>query len=167
MLGVHTGKLTLVPEGLETEEVKAGSVMISQSDPFRRYIIGLAPIFAGMIAISALSYFLFQQFGNSAALTILYFYLLLAISNSMFSSKEDLKGFIPFAIAFGAMAAAAYFAGLRIGLTGTLLEFVTRLFDALTKSLGIVLAINLTGFVITKGLIFLVQKITRRRLIHR
>ena len=50
VLGVHTGKLTLVPENIQEADVKAGSVMIAQSDPFRRYIIGLAPIFPGSCA---------------------------------------------------------------------------------------------------------------------
>src|SRR5258706_13434406 len=58
ILGVHTGKLTLVPENIAEEEVKAGSVMIAHSDPFRRYAIGLAPIFSGLLAITTLSYFL-------------------------------------------------------------------------------------------------------------
>src|SRR3989337_2674203 len=37
VLGVRTGKLTLVPENIREEEVKAGSVMIADTDPFRRY----------------------------------------------------------------------------------------------------------------------------------
>lgn len=167
VLGVHTGKLTLVPEGLNSEDVRTGSVMISQSDPFRRYAIGLAPIFVGLIAVTALSYLLSQQFNVSTILTVVYLYLLLAVSNSMFSSKEDLKGFLPFLIALAAMIAAAYFAGLRIGVTGALLGFVSQILDALTRSLGIVLGINIVGFIAAKGLVLLTQKLTHRRLIRR
>lgn len=168
ILGVRTGKLTLVPEGLDTEEVKAGSVMISSSDPFRRYAIGLAPIFVGMITIAALSYVLIQivptwgDWRNWGYLGI--GYLLLAVSNAMFSSKEDLKGFIPFIIALGAMIAAAYYAGLRIGLTGTLLSIVSKMLDALVKSLGIVLALNILGLLVTKLLTILMEKFTHRKL---
>ena len=180
ILGVHTGKLTLVPEGINEEEVKAGSVMISESDPFRRYLIGLAPLFTGLIFITALSYLLINptvipiilpelsifnyQF---SIISLLILYLLLAISNSMFSSKEDLKGFIPFAIALGAMIVAGYVAGLRIGITGVLLTFVTTLLDALTKSLAVVLVINLVGLIIMKGLMLLTQKITHRKLLRK
>ena len=85
----------------------------------------------------------------------------------MFSSKEDLKGFMPFIIVLSAIVVAAYFAGLRIGLTGALLEFVSKILDALTKSLGVVLAINLGGLIATNGLILLIQKVSRRKLIHR
>lgn len=167
ILGVKTGKLTLVPEGLNAEEVKTGSVMISSSDPFRRYAIGLAPLFVGMTAVTALSYVLIQivpTWGTWGYVGI--GYLLLAISNAMFSSKEDLKGFVPFIIALAAVLAAVYFAGLRIGLTGALLAFVSKLLDALVKSLGIVLAVNLLGLLITTGLIRLMEKLTRRKIRH-
>lgn len=167
ILGVHTGKLTLVPEGLDSNDVKTGSVMVADSDPFRRYAIGLAPLLVGMIVISALSYLISLQPVSITWITVLYFYLLLAVSNSMFSSREDLKGFIPFAIALGAVIGAIYVAGLRIGLTGTLLTVVVSIVTGLTKSLGIVLAVNFTGFAVIKGLILLTQKLTHRRLIHR
>src|SRR5947209_5745118 len=45
ILGVHTGKLSLVPESIAEPNIKAGSVMIAATDPFRRYAIGLAPVF--------------------------------------------------------------------------------------------------------------------------
>ena len=180
VLGVHTGKLTLVPENIQDEEVKAGSVMIAQSDPFRRYMIGLAPIFSGLICITALSYLLvnpsvipvswgeFSIFNiQFSVLSIIFFYLLFAVSNAMFSSSEDLKGFIPFAIALGAMIAAAYVAGLRIGLTGFLLDTVTTILFSLTKSLGIVLAVNIFGLLVTKGLIIIAEKFIHRRIIRR
>lgn len=179
ILGVRTGKLTLIPEGINTEEVKTGSVMIADTDPFRRYMIGLAPLFVGMVAVTAISYFipvLWMQVTQSTVVwysdppfyyLLITIYCLLAISNSMFSSKEDLKGFIPFIIALSAMIAAAYYAGLRIGLTGGLLMFVNRILDALVKSLAVVLAFNLAGFILTKGLMLLTQKATHRRLIRK
>src|SRR5438046_2497216 len=58
VMGVHTGKLSLVPESIEELEIKAGSVMIAHTDPFRRYAIGLAPVFVGLIVLTAISYFI-------------------------------------------------------------------------------------------------------------
>jgi len=171
VLGVHTGKLTLVPDNIQSNEVKAGSVMIAASDPFRRYLIGLAPIFTGMIAITALSYALFQyvpQWGDWTNWGYVGgIYLLLAVSNAMFSSAEDLKGFIPFIITLGLMAGAAYVAGFRVGITGPALSVSTQILDALTKSLGIVLALNIIGIILTKGLILLTEKLTRRKILRR
>jgi hypothetical protein len=121
----------------------------------------------GLVAISALSYLLSQQFTPVTALTILYLYLLLAVSNAMFSSSEDLKGFIPFIVTLGIMAGAAYIAGFRIGITGPALSVTTQIFDALTKSLGIVLVLNVIGFILTKLLIALTEKLTRRKFLRR
>jgi hypothetical protein len=168
VLGVRTGKLTLVPDTIQTNEVKAGSVMIAASDPFRRYLIGLAPIVTGIITITALSYALFQYVPHWGDWTnwgyVGGIYLLLAVSNAMFSSAEDLKGFLPFIITLGIMAGAAYVAGLRVGITGPALAVFTRILDALTKSLGIVLALNITGLILTKLLILLTEKVTRKKL---
>lgn len=171
VLGVRTGKLTLVPDSIQSDEIKAGSVMIASSDPFRRYLIGLAPMVTGLIAISTLSYALFTyapswggwgSWGSWGGI-----YLLLAISNAMFSSAEDLKGFLPFIITLAIMAGAAYFAGFRVGITGPALAVGTRILDALTKSLGIVLALNVIGIIFTKLLIFLTEKLTRREIYRR
>ena len=167
ILGVRTGKLTLVPESIQENEIKAGSVEIAQTDPFRRYLIGLAPVFIGLISVTVLSYFLSQQFSPVTLLTILYFYLLLTIGNAMFSSAEDLKGFIPFILTLGIMAAGAYYAGFRVGLTGPAFSVATTILQALTKSLGGVLALNLVGILLTKLLILLVSTLTRRKIYRR
>ncbi len=165
VLGVHTGKLTLVPESIQKEEIKTGSVMIAHTDPFRRYLIGLAPMVTGLAAISALSYALFTL--PYSLFTYGMLYLLLAVSNAMFSSAEDLKGFLPFIITLGIMVVAAYVAGFRVGLTGTALTVATQLLDTLTKSLGIVLGLNIIGLSLTKLLILLTEKLTRRKIYRR
>jgi hypothetical protein len=84
----------------------------------------------------------------------------------MFSSTEDLKGFIPFIITLAILAVAAYFAGFRVGITGPALNVATQILDALTKSLGIVLAVNIAGIILTNLLIILTEKLTRRKLLR-
>lgn len=159
ILGVKTGKLSLVPENIREDEIKAGSVMIAHSDPFRRYLIGLAPIVVGMVTVTALSYMLSLYWGNWGVWGNMGgIYLLLSVSNSMFSSREDMKGFIPFAITLAIMIAAAYVAGLRIGLTGTALSLTITILDALTKSLGLVLGINIAGLFLIKLGIRIIRK---------
>ncbi|OGG35695.1 hypothetical protein A2363_04220 [Candidatus Gottesmanbacteria bacterium RIFOXYB1_FULL_47_11] len=156
ILGVRTGKLTLVPEAIAQDpstmlgtEIRTGSVMIGHSDPFRRYLIGLAPMLVGLIALTALAYFIdWSQWFSW--LNLLLVYLLFAVSNAMFSSSEDLKGFVPFALTLIIMVSAAYFAGLRIGLTGTALDLVTRILEGLTKSLGVVLGINVGSLLLIR-----------------
>lgn len=162
VLRVRTGKLTLVPESLEGSEIKAGGVMIAETDPLRRTLIGLAPVYVGVAVLAALSYSLTTliphgsngSYGSYGAngwygvrqetyLATLIGYLLFAVSNSMFSSKEDMKGVIPFTITVGLFAVAAYVAGLRIGLTGGLLTGIVLVIETLVRSLGIVLGVNI------------------------
>ncbi len=157
ILGVRTGKLTLVPESLEENEIKAGGVMITQTDPLRRTLIGLAPVIWGIVILATLSYWLptlWQQTiyamsqGNMFSGFSLYgllitCYALFAVSNSMFSSSEDMKGVIPFTATVGIFAAAGYIAGLRIDLTGQLLTGLNLVTTTLVQSLGIVLGVNL------------------------
>ncbi len=80
-----------------------------------------------------------------------------AVSNSMFSSKEDMKGVIPFTITVALFAAAGYLAGFRIGLTGELLTKIVLVTEALVRSLGMVLAVNLVVLAVTSVLLGLLR----------
>lgn len=172
ILGVHTGKLTLVPESIRETEVQTGSVMIAQTGPFRRFLIGLAPLFIGIASITTLSYLLkgqlsaagrrisvFQQFDtpptrfatasanldgqtSTTMVIILLVYLLFTIGNSMFPSKPDLKGVPAVGITIIVLLIGAYLAGIRLGLTGQAGQIVQSAILSLNGSIGIVLAIN-------------------------
>jgi len=163
ILRVPTGKLTLVPESIRDENIRSGSVTIAQSDPFRRYAIGLAPIFAGLLVLTSISYFLSQNIPNWIYWSLIY--LLFAVSNSMFSSPEDLKGFWPFAVVFIAFATIFYFLGIRFELTGYTLELVTRILTTLTKSLGLVLGVNAILLVVSRSLMMVLLRIFRVRIL--
>lgn len=167
VLGVRTGKLSLVPEDIRETYITTGSVMVGKSDPFRRHAIGLAPIFVGMIVLTALSGLIsdwtnvtnWRQWTNWVV-----FYFLFAVSNSMFSSKEDLKGFIPFAIVLGIFIGFFYYLGLRIGITDSLADIASRIVEQLATSLGIVLGVNLVLLLLAVMELWIVQKITRLRI---
>ncbi len=179
VLGVHTGKLSLVPESIEEEEgIQAGSVMIAKTDPFRRYAIGTAPLLSGLVVLSAISYFLPQLVTDITTSAIPFYsnlstiylllatYLLLAVSNSMFSSSEDVKGFVPFAIAVGIIVLGAYLAGLRIGLTGSMLAFTDKVLVSLMQSMRLVLGLNVAGLIVSKLLMIITEKLTRRKIVR-
>ncbi len=93
------------------------------------------------------------------------FYLLFAVSNTMFSSPEDLEGFWPVVIVLALLAAAAYIAGIRVSLTVEMEQNLARFLQSVTTSLGLVTAINLVLFGISKLLIGAVERITKRRLV--
>lgn len=179
ILGVRTGGLTLVPEGLEEKNVRTGSVSIAQSDPIRRAVIGIAPVFVGLGSLGLVSYFipdLWRQLTIDAANGImfsevsLYLFLLLgyalfAISNTMFSSAEDMEGFWPVVIIIGLISGAIYIAGIRITLTETMEVGLTQFFRDTAVNLGYVTILNITLFLVSKGLIAGAQKVTGRKLI--
>lgn len=160
VLGVRTGKLTLVPEYLEETpgQVRSGSVAIAKTDPIRRSLIGLSPIFVGLAALTGISYY-FQQWNHETITTVVLFYLLFAISNTMFSSREDMKGVIPVLLTLGLFATAAYVAGVRIGLTGHAEIIIGRVLSSLSQSLGLVLAVNIVLLLLLKFLIAVVRKL--------
>jgi hypothetical protein len=164
ILGVKTGRLRLEPESIREKNITTGSVMIADTDPFRRFTIGLAPIAWGLVILTAIAYFL-QNLGNKGNLGNWEVwglgYLLFAVSNAMFSSPQDLKGFLPFAITLTIFVGIFYYLGLRIALTGAALDMVTRVATTLVKSLGIVIAINIALWAITKLLITLLTRIFR------
>ncbi|MBI2329830.1 hypothetical protein HYU94_00365 [Candidatus Daviesbacteria bacterium] len=93
---VPVGELSVMPE-IEEKGVKLGTVEIGKTDPFRRMIIGVAPVLLGMILIFSL--FLLVKIGIAPWWQVaLVLYFLFEIGNTMFSSKKDLEGSIIFVI---------------------------------------------------------------------
>lgn len=156
ILGVKTGKLQLAPESIEGEGIQVGSVELVHTDPFRRSVIGLAPFFVGLTALFILSSLLPNLWNNSiiaynqgilfSSLSLYYLlttiYFLFAISNTMFSSKEDMKGVIPVALVLIAFAALISLVGFRVGITPELESSLHTLLKSLVTSLAVVIGIN-------------------------
>jgi len=181
ILGVRTSGLTLVPAGIEQKEVHTGSVSIAQSDPIRRAIIGIAPILVGLATLGILSYFfpiLLKQvridasggivFSQPSIYYVLFsIYALFAISNTMFSSPEDLDGFWPVVGVLVLLSAAAYIAGIRINLMDSATIVVIQFFQSSALLLCYVAILNIALFIISKGLIRGIEKLTRRKLVSK
>lgn len=181
ILGVHTGGLTLVPEGIEQTSVRTGSVSIAQTDPLRRAAIGVAPVFVGMATLFTISYFLpglwnqtaidfqngivFSQYSLYALL--LSFYALFAVSNSMFSSPEDMEGFWPVAIVVVLVFGAAYIAGIKFSLPESAILGISNFVQSLATNLGGAVALNITLFGLSHLAIFAVEKMTGRTFIRK
>jgi len=169
ILGVRTGKLRLSPESIEGEDIRVGSVELSQTDPFRRSVIGLAPFFVGLTALFTLCPLLPNLWsdavtacGNNALfsspslyLLPLVSYLLFCISATMFASSEDMKGVIPLGIVLGILGAALYMSGVRIGITGAMEKNVSTVLSALSTSLGVVLFLNLLLYFFASAVVWI------------
>jgi len=84
--------LEIIPE-IEDDRIKFGSLQIAKVDPFRRFLVGVAPFIAGILVIIATLYFVsINNIFNNPLLAIFIFYLIFCIGNTMFLSKKDLEG---------------------------------------------------------------------------
>ncbi len=161
ILGVKTGKMKLEPESIRGDSITSGSVMIAESDPFRRYAIGLAPLAWGIITLTAISYFiptLYESvflsntplFENTDTIWLFFAgYALYAVSNTMFPSPADTHGIFPFLLTITLLGVMGYAIGLQPSIPGPLLETVARLLTTLAKSLGAVIGLNSILLVLT------------------
>ncbi len=108
---VPVGELSVIPV-IEEKGVRLGSVQIGKTDPFRRTIIGVAPVLLGMVLI--FSIFMLVKIGVSPWWQILLaLYFIFQIGNTMFSSRKDIEGSILFAVltmvSCGAVLGSLYF----------------------------------------------------------
>lgn len=164
ILGVHTGKLTLVPESIEEDNIQSGSVAIAHSDPFRRTAIGIAPFTNGIIVLTALSWWLTQTMTGfwvliNIQITIaIIFYLILTVTNTMFTSKEDMVGVIPVFLTITILLVTGYIAGIQIVLPLSITITLQSIIITLAQNLGIVLGVNSIGLLLFSLLLFLIKK---------
>lgn len=183
ILGVRTGRMRLEPESIRPSassgqgDITAGSVMIAESDPIRRSMIGLAPLSSGLLSLITLSYLLSNQnlFPTSitqfsmfnfqfSIISVIIYYLFFAISNTMFPSPQDMKGVWPVAIVLGICVGALYVFGLRIVITGQVLLVATRIAETLAQSLGLVVGVNIALWIITRLVILVTVRIMHVRI---
>lgn len=179
ILGVRTGAMELTPTSIKGDHIHAGSVMVAKTDPIRQSVIGLAPLITGLAILTAISYYLNPwwqesvlsiQNGQFISLPVIRFLvsliILSAVSNTMFSSPEDLKGVPAVAITLVILAVGLYFLGIRLTLTGPVLTAYIQSGKMLTLSLGIVLALNGVLLLIANVLLTLTSKITKRHIVR-
>lgn len=171
MLRVPTGKMSIFPEALEQGKVRAGKLEISDCDPFRKTIIGIAPMLVGLTLIYFIGEFFFSSFSlttNHQQLTaIIGFYFLLTVSATMFSSPKDLESLIIVLPILTILFLFFYFIGLRITLTGNIIDVIENLVKKLNFALIISIVANFLIVIICTFFIQLFQKILKRNLIER
>lgn len=178
VLGVPTGKLTLVPETLEGRDVRAGSVTIGRSDPFRRAAIGIAPFVTGVAALTGLSYWLTSLTGGILTtvgsgsfspdiphlLVVFILYLIFTVSNSMYTSPEDMNGVLPVIIITGiAIITAIITIGINVpeAAAGAISDVLASMY----QYLGIILGVNLAFLTVGRILILAIQRVVHRKLV--
>lgn len=112
-LGVRVGRIELLPK-IEGKDIKLGSVQVAETDPFRRFFIGIAPIAAGM-AVIFLTLAIYQRLASDLPFWTIaeVYYLVFEIGNSMFSSRRDLEGVIELLAALFLVFGILYLFGVK------------------------------------------------------
>lgn len=113
VLFVDSGDIKIFPE-IDGSEIRFGSVKIAQTDPVRRFIIGVAPVIFGLTLILAVLFLGLEYLSQGTpwwqiTLVVL---LVFEIANTMFSSKKDMEGALVFVgvllIILGSFVGALY-----------------------------------------------------------
>lgn len=131
LLGVRTGKFSLLPATLPDGRLQMGYVETQTSDIFRDSLIGLAPLIAGSLFIAyagltRLSFgmlldllangqyeLFFKGLGILPQVNdfFLWFYLVFAVSSTMMPSESDRHAWLPLGLWTAGLFALALFAG--------------------------------------------------------
>jgi hypothetical protein len=114
LLFVKVYHFELVPK-LEGDYVKLGSVGVAQSDIFRRFFIGVAPVLFGtFLLLSFLYYAASNGLFENYIFILLMGYASFEIGNTMFSSKKDMEGALELLAVVSIFIIIFYFIGLRL-----------------------------------------------------
>jgi ABC-type transport system involved in multi-copper enzyme maturation permease subunit len=110
---VKTGNMELMPK-VVGNEIRLGSVEVVRTDPFRRAIIGVAPVLLGLFIIFGILFYL-QAFPiKNIVLYLFSFYIIFAVGNTLFSSKKDLEGAVEFLLAMLLLLSALFIVKIEI-----------------------------------------------------
>jgi hypothetical protein len=110
---VRAVSFTLFPK-IGSDNIILGSVGIVQSDPFRRFLIGVAPVVAGLtLILFTINYFLLTNSSVTSAFGLLFIYGLFTVSNTMFSSRADMEGAWKLLLIVLLILGAIYLLGFR------------------------------------------------------
>ncbi|MFM8876633.1 MAG: hypothetical protein ACKOGC_11260 [Anaerolineae bacterium] len=158
VLGVRTGKFSLIPQSLDTGYLQLGYVETEQTDILRDSLIGLAPIIAGTLCVA---YAGVEQMRLDALWHVLsngqtelfwlglkllptvpdffvWFYLTFAVSSTMLPSESDRHAWLPLGIWIAGLLVISIIAG-----AGTwMLQNLAPIFDPLLRSVALLFALS-------------------------
>ncbi|MCC6147293.1 MAG: hypothetical protein IT308_06960 [Anaerolineaceae bacterium] len=183
LLGVRTGRFSLLPKMLPDGRLRMGYIETSTTDFLREALIGAAPLLTGVVCVA---YMGINHLGLSpmtdalrwnawenlveALLQLpqqpdfwLWFYLIFAISSMMFPSASDQRGWLPLAFIFGAVTIIALLAGAGNWMLENLAPRLNSFFLSLAAVFAISLLTHVTLIVPTSIFRLLLSRITGLR----
>lgn len=163
LLGVHTGRFSLLPRPLPDGRLQLGFVETAATDWLRDALIGGAPLlvggafvaYAGLTRLGLTTLWWNSLSGGLAAfwdsLPSLYgqpdfwlwFYLTFAVSSTMLPSPADRRAWLPVAFVIAILLVLSLFAGAGPWLLSHLADPLDQIFHALAIVLGISVFVHL------------------------
>ena len=184
MLNVPTGNIKIFPDSDPVDgRIALGSVQVAKTDFLRSSLVGMAPFIVGCILLYAATAILFGPLLAQPTLTDafnwltqqselllnpitwLWFYFIIAVSNTMFMSKEDTKPlpFLGFIILL--ILTAIFISGQAQAVAQAIWPPIQSVIRALGTAFSLTLVIDLLSLTLLYGLQRLLQKLTRKKII--
>jgi hypothetical protein len=159
LLGVRTGRFSLIPRPLEYGRLQLGYVETAKVDLLRDALIGIAPLLSGglFVAYAGVAHLGFPAVwesilgGGSQTLLLaiqmlfdrsdfwLWFYLIVAVSSTMMPSRSDRRAWLPVALA----AVFLLGLGLLAGAGPWLVQNISLPLNSALRAVALVFAISL------------------------
>ena len=178
VLGVRTGRFSLLPRNTGPGRLQLGFVETEQTDFLRDALIGAAPFFSGALIVSYIG-LVKLGFGTPlAALSSgdglsalgaftnlstapdfwLWFYLAFTISSTMMPSPSDRRAWVPVGITVMIAVGLAWFAGAG----NWMLTYIAPPFESLMRALATTLGISVALHLVLLPPVWLGQLVLRR-----
>jgi hypothetical protein len=163
LLGVRTGRFSLIPKKLGNGRLQLGYVETASTDFIRDSLIGAAPLIAGgifvaYIGVSRLEFdtlwkSLAQGQGNSFRMALksitdqpdfwLWFYFVFTVSSTMMPSASDRRAWLPLIVVFAVFSGLVLLLGAGPWLMSQMGSIIRSAVDAITIVFGITVFIHL------------------------
>lgn len=162
LLGVRTGRISLLPQPLPNGRLQLGFVETAPTDLVRDVLIGSTPLivggaitaYIGLFQLGLVNYWNELLTGNLRGLLgelpqflaqsdfWLWFYLIFVVSSTMFPSASDRRAWLPIAIIAGSLLGLVILAGAGPWMLVHLAPPIFKLLRVLTIIFGISLVIH-------------------------
>lgn len=166
ILQVRTGAITIFPDlegGEGGSSQRLGSVATERTDPFRGFLIGLAPFISGLAILAVLGKLLADGWGVYLWWQLgLIIYGIMVIGNSMMISESDRRTW-PFIIIFFLVIIifiSTYYPALFLGRT----SLINGILIPVNQVLGVTAGLNLVMIVGSYALRRLLEVMTKKRI---
>lgn len=185
VLGVPTGRVSLLPRPMENGRLQLGYVETGHTDIFRDALIGMAPLITGGICVALtgmrgldldqLWTAIVSDQGASLGEALkavaerpdfwLWFYLTFAISSTMLPSASDRRAWLPLVLVLGIMLGVVLLAGAGPWLVAHLAPPLNSVLRGLAAVFGISVVVHTLILVPVWALRKLISKVTRLQVV--